>query len=329
VDARGNGEHHWLLFICGHPKGEIMAENKEGALEFEQKVREHLRNKQLFEAIELLIKGLNSYNNEVVIAALDILREKITQKRFQKVYEKLIPAVSAKLPQDEHPSWSDYSMYRCLEYFVYSKAIDVVLKIAKVNPEAVSNEISIICKSLHKSKDYDYSEMFLIAHLARIDVNLVKEFLPAVKRVFLNSPIWNDRRGAALVVGAVGKQDFDLIQDVYPNILHYIANPELTKKEHMMMAEINEKTHNELMACAMVGADLDAMLIHACVDYALLQIAETNPIKIKDSKPVLKKLIAKDLSECTAPERWTLEYAQKKAKKVLELIEKDTNDKNG
>ena len=216
------------------------------------------------ESTELIAGLLGSANKAIVLEALEKLKSILSRRKA-----KIDPAHLTPLLKQ---------IYESGEEKLSDLAFDILLKFYERKLAVRQDTIDFLIRSIDTSH-LDEKHLFRLNRIASVDADSLQSLMPNVLQCLESSPMWNERRHAAFVIGQVGKKRPDLVKDAIPTLISYIQHPE----------EIKQDVLRDPVA-AMLGVDPKTWLKNACI-YAIRGIGNADPHLVSEAKSLLEKLL--------------------------------------
>jgi len=248
-----------------------------------------------FKEIEDLIKN-KEYND--VVALIQKLKSTFYSKKQERPSIKDIKEHLPELLNSKHP-------------IISNAAESLLITIAKKDADSIEDLLVDYVKRIQNNFQ-ESSESSIIGEIALINVELVKILIPKLIKNLREHPEWNVRRFSAFNLGTIGMKHSDLVKEAVPIMINYIKKPyEVTKRQPLKVKTNDYSISMDLSAEKMLGVDQRQWLKDVYID-SIAMIAKGDKQLILKYKALFKDIADKDKSE----------YSRKKAKKVIDNLEK-------
>jgi hypothetical protein len=235
------------------------------------------------ESLEVISGLLKSANKATVLEALQKLKSVLSKRKLELAPEHVTPLLK--------------QIYESGKEKLADLAFDSILKLYERKLASRQDTIGFLTRSVDASH-LNEKQLYRLTRIASADADSLESLIPDVLQCLKSSPMWNERRYAAFVIGQVGKKRPDLVKGAIPTLIRYTEHPEVIERE----------TKPDPVAATM-GSNPGTWVKDACID-ALGDIGSGNSRLVFEAKSLLEKVASSDGSE----------YSRKKAERALRSI---------
>ncbi len=271
TDTEKSSEREYALYLDG-----ILL--PEYAKEVESITR--IKKQRGEDKLQSLLTMVNSDDRRKIIEGLFLLATFVTTKGALLHYATIIGHISKFIDTKDSE--------------LFSVTWKIIKAVMKKEVTAIEPIVRPLLSRIKRSCD-DGELLVYLGELGKFNPDWIMHELPFIKEK-LRSNQWNERRLAAFAIGYIGAVDFRLVQDVIPQIIEYISNPEKVMKE-LEQNSVGDRTVPEgslqdvRITVTLVKDPMDdaTWIRDACID-TLGEIGKSFPKAVEFAVPLLEEI---------------------------------------
>lgn len=225
--------------------------------------------------VESLIAMVDSGERDKIIEGIALLKTFVTTKGSFPYHSRIIEILSKFIQTEDNG--------------IFDNLWIVLKSILKNQPQIIEPLIPKILLRFKKLGKEDGNTLRYLGDLGKVNPQWIINEIPLIKQMFVASKDWNERITALFAIGYIGSVDVNLVKELIPAMVEYISDLGKIIKELNSITKNNIQNPFDIIVVNPSNIDSVNWLRDACID-VIGQIGKKYPESVKIAIPELERL---------------------------------------